>query len=124
MPVLPFLPKLLAKALGQAQLTVPVTLIKVTAGDRRTASPLDGTQPEATSYSCKGFMTKRTALQMAGSSTTEGDRAVAILGASLPDGVEPLPNDRITVEGATHVVVGPVERDPAAAIYTCAVRGQ
>lgn len=121
MPVLPYLPALLANALGGAQLTVDVTLTKVTPGTRSGADPLAGTAPTSTAYACKGFVAEYEARQVDGSIIRAGDRQVIIMGATLA-GVAPAPSDHVTVDGERYVVVR-VERDPAAATYTCQARG-
>ena len=47
-------------------------------------------------------------------------RIVSILGASLPEGIEPDTDDQVTMEGQTYEILA-VKRDPAAALYECLV---
>lgn len=125
------IPKILAKALGKRKdLGVHVmTLTKVTPGVR--TSLIDGTNPVATDYACKGFEdTKRSGYQQfwQNAQTSNTARAqfltISILGATLPAGVEPMAGDRITSNGVVYTIdPNGVARDPVGALYTCTVRG-
>jgi hypothetical protein len=110
------------------------TLTRTTAGTRTPGSLTAGqTSGEAeTSYPCKGFIDSwsdfrlgATAERYGGRSGTlveDSDRKIILLGKSLPDDIDPRPGDMITIEDRVYTIVGPVERDPAGATFTC--RGQ
>lgn len=51
----------------------------------------------------------------------EGSRIVLILGATLPDNIVPRTDDKVTLEGETTTIVGPVIRDPDKATYMAEV---
>lgn len=98
------------------------TLIKVTAGVRTTGSLTGGTNPKKTKKPCRGVIEDYSDGQMQGSLVQVGDRIVLILGDSLPSGIVPQTGDQVTIEGSTFDIIR-VARDPAAASYTCQVRG-
>lgn len=120
------------KYLGPAVL--PATLIKVTPGTRTPGQLTGGTNPTTTSYACRGFIdmqgarTRQDSLasrSQAGSGLTLGGTKVAVLiGDSIANGtVVPEPLDKIVLEGVTYIIPegGKVDRDPAAATYTCEI---
>lgn len=98
------------------------TLIKVTPGTPTTGSLTSGSNPKTSSSSCRGVIEEYDSREIDGTIIYMGDRKVLLLGGSLPSGTVPTPGDRVTIEGSTFDVVG-VKRDPAAASYTCQVRG-
>lgn len=108
------------QAMGQGLL--PVTLTKATTGTRTTGSLTSGTVPSTDDYTGRGFLSDYKDRQINGTSVLTGDRKVSILGASLPTGIVPAAADKVTIEGSTFNIVN-VKRDPAAAMYTCQVRG-
>lgn len=113
--------KLVNDNLGGAVLTV--TLTKKTVGDRTSGNLSGGRSISTTDYSCKGFVDVFEDSQIDGTTVKRGDRKVVILGASLPSGIAPEPDDTITIEGETLEVVGDgVRRDPASATYECQCR--
>lgn len=75
------------------------------------------------SHNCRGFLDTYDSRRFGETTIAQGTRVVVILGASLPTGVVPKPEDRVTIEGSTYVLTGPVVRDPASATYTCEIRG-
>jgi hypothetical protein len=98
---------------------VAMSLVRVTPGTRTTGALTAGTNPSSTTYSCRGFKTSRRRKDP-GSTTSDLVSVVAILGASLPSGVEPRPNDKVVFEGATYIV-NRVRTDPADALWECEV---
>jgi len=98
------------------------TLTKVTYGTPTTGSLTSGSNPKTATYSCRGVIEDYANREMDGTLVLMGDRRVLLLGASLPTAIVPKPGDRITIEGSTFDV-NRVVRDPAAASYTCQVRG-
>ena len=111
---------LVGKQLGKSLL--PLTLTKVTAGTPTAGSLTGGSNPTTADSAARGILDDYRAVQIDGELIQRGDRKVLILGATITPAVVPEPGDRVTIEGATFNVVR-VERDPAAATYTCQVRG-
>lgn len=100
-----------------------LTLIKVTPGTRTGGQLTGGTNPTTASTAGKGFIDDYQDRQIDETVIRRGDRRVLIVGNSLSGGsVIPAAGDQVTIEGATYEIVN-VARDPAAATYTCQVRG-
>lgn len=100
-----------------------LTLIKVTSGTRTGGQLSAGTNPTTANTAGKGFIEDYSERQIDGTTVKRGDRRVVIIGNSLSSGsVIPAVGDQVTIEGATYEVVN-IMRDPAAATYTCQVRG-
>lgn len=100
-----------------------LTLIKITPGTRTVGQLTAGTNPTSASTAGKGIIDDYQDRQINETTIKRGDRRVLIIGNSLSGGaVIPEAGDQVTIEGATYEIVG-VERDPAAATYTCQVRG-
>lgn len=82
-----------------------------------------------TSYPCKGFTDQwrrsnlgSTAERYGGRTGTlveENDRKIVLLGASLPDDIDPQEGDVIQIEGQSFTIVGAIDRDPAGATFAC-----
>ena len=98
------------------------TLIKVTPGKRSASDPTGGVKPTNQPRRAKGFIADYNKRQIDGTIVQSGDRMVILLGASIQGNAIPEPADRIEIEDASYQVVR-VKRDPAAATYTCQVRG-
>src|SRR5690606_13954057 len=107
------IPKLLAKHLGSRKdLGIgPLTLTKVMPGTRDPANLAGGNRPTTMSYPCKGFRdSKRSGYwqfwQNAQTGTTSRAQPVtiAILGGTLPAGVEPMAGDTITRKGVVYTI--------------------
>lgn len=106
-----------ARAMGGGLL--PVTLTKVSPGSRTSGQLAAGTNPTEAQHSCRGM--KDTLRSIRADSIVEDATAVVlILGGTLPAGVVPTVNDKVLVEGNIHTILK-VDRDPAAATYTCQV---
>jgi hypothetical protein len=101
---------------------LPVTLLKVSAGQRDPADLTSGPKNSIKKHNCRGFIQDYTTRQIDGDIVKMGDRKVLILGATLPSGVVPEPDDQATCEGRTYTIKY-VNRDPAAATYECQGRG-
>lgn len=110
---------ILAKQMGT--LVRALTLTRSEPGTRSAADPTAGNNPTETTHSGRGFVDSYKAERIDGTIIQQGDRKVLILAGTLPAGVVPQVNDRITIEGETLTVVS-VERDPASATYTCQAR--
>ncbi len=109
-------------ALVGAEMTKPATLIKVTAGTRTPGSVTGGTNPTTTSFAAQGIVADYSAYSIAESLVKAGDRKVRLFGSTIAGGAVPETNDRITIEGTTFTIIGPVGRDPAGATYICQCR--
>lgn len=100
----------------------PATLIKVTPGTRTALALAGGTNPTQASYTTQGILEIRT-VHDAGDMTRRQKAVITLLGKPLTESsVAPEAGDRVTLEGATYDVTE-VQRDPAAATYTCTVVG-
>lgn len=123
---MPSIPKLIAKHLGSRKdLGVgALTLTKVTPGTRNPANLTGGTNPTMAAYTCKGFRdTKRSAYLVGRELARISDVTIVILGGTLPAGVEPAPEDRITRDGVVYTIAADgVTSDPVGATYTCVCR--
>lgn len=110
-------------AISSAGGVLPGTLTKVTAGTRTPGDIAAGTNPTTVTHPMRGFVDQRTKQRVGGTLAATGGRFISILGASLPEGVEPDPGDGVWLDGETKTfrIVEIVERDPAAALYTVRV---
>jgi hypothetical protein len=114
--------KTVYKATKKAGLLSPMTLIKVTPGTRTPGAVSGGTHPTETSFTCDGIEEDYTAYQLANQLAKVGDKRIRIFGASLKTGTVPEPNDKVTSDGTTYRIIGPVGRDAASACYVCQCR--
>lgn len=110
----------LAREMGPGLL--PVILSKVTNNSRTTGSLTAGKQATYEDYAGRGLIEDYLDKEINGTVVKTGDRKVLILGGSLPVSIVPEVGDRITIESAIYRIER-VMRDPAAAAYTCQVRG-
>jgi len=117
------LAKIINDSINQAGGLVPLTLYSRTPGTRTTGDPAGGTNASEAPASGQGIIEDYEDSQIDGTIVRKGDRRVLIMGDSLPSGVMPQLNDSVEIEGVTYKVVGVPARDPAAATYTCQVRG-
>lgn len=97
-------------------------LIKVTRGTRTSGSLAAGTNPTKKPFGFKGFYDDSRALKLPESLIQRGDRVVVLLGATIQSGAIPEPNDKIILEGEETTIDRIIDRDPAAATYTCLTR--
>lgn len=102
---------------------VQMTLIKDTIGSRDSDNLAAGQSKTTTSHICNGFTSSYKQKDIAGTTIRINDTKISILGASLSDGIFPVPGDRIITENNTYTIQEKgVSRDPAAAKYDCHVR--
>lgn len=111
----------IAEQINQAlgPLVFGVTLVKHTPGTRTNST--GGTNPTTANHVCRGFIDDYNSRRIDGSIIRQGDRVCTILGASLPAGIVPEPNDSVIAESQTRTIVS-VVRDPAGATYECQIR--
>lgn len=101
----------------------PATLTARTPGARDPANPAAGRPQTNTPHPCRAVDVQRMEDYFSGTLAIEADRAVLIVGATLPVGVVPKPGDLITLKGETmYIVNGGVHRDPDEATYICAAK--
>ena len=105
----------------------PTVLTKVTTA--RDPSNPTLTVETRTTHTCRGFTSDRRELNLPETKTKGRVNFIIILGASLPDGVAPEPEDEVqvsdgSIDSSTTFIIatGGVSRDPAGATYTCEVR--
>jgi hypothetical protein len=97
------------------------TLIAFTTGTRTGGQPTAGTNPTSVSYPCKGFIDTQASRDLTGTLVADGGKVVVLIGDTISSGAAaPSLNDHITIEGTTYVI-SVIDRDPAAATYTCQV---
>lgn len=73
-----------------------------------------------TPHKCKGFIDFFADRLIDGSAIKYTDRKIIILGATIPQDVEPNGGDKIIAEGRTYTITeNGVRRDPAGATYEC-----
>lgn len=97
-----------------------VTLSVVTPGIRNPNEPTAGVNSTIVSHIGKGVVLDYEDSEVDGTIVQRGDRQVLLIADTFPN-VVPSTTDRITAEGRTYNVIN-IERDPAAATYTCQVR--
>ena len=101
---------------------LPAQLIKITQAPRNSANPSKKVAPIEVRHKCKGIVGNYRDTVRGGSLVRAGDRKITLIAGFLAEGVVPEPQDQIFIEGDTYTIVGPVNRDPAGATYTCQVR--
>lgn len=101
-----------------------MTLVRVTAGARTAGAVSGGTNPTTTSYRCRGRLgTRKRTVVEGGGLTRVTEQVISLLGATLPDGIEPRATDRITVGADTYTIVadGASNGDGLGAVWDCVV---
>ena len=99
-----------------------VTLIKRTLGAEDPTDLTAGRPITDTPHVAKGFIDTYDSKRFGGTEIAQGTRVIVFLGDSLPSGIIPETEDRVTAEGSTFHLTGPIVRDPAAATYVCEIR--
>lgn len=117
----PFLGVDIAGILAANVQVIAATLIKVTATTRDPSNLSSGTHPVQTSHSARGFVEDYKDGKIDGTIIRRGDRKVTLFAATINPAAVPTPNDQVTIEGRTYIVVA-VTRDPAGATFACQVR--
>lgn len=92
------------------------TLSKFTPGTRTAGSLTGGRNATSADYSCKGFIDSQARRYFDESEVEDGAIFVVLIGDTI--GAVPTVGDQITIEGATYTILK-IDRDPAAATYTC-----
>jgi hypothetical protein len=122
---MPNIAKLVHKALKKQAKTVGLrkaTLLRSVPGARDPDNPAAGTQLTTTSYPCDALIEQATSKNVGDTLVTQAERYIGILGASLPAGVVPIAQDRITLvdlDGVSKTLrlVAPVNGDGVGAMY-------
>ena len=99
------------------------TLTKSTNGTRTAGQLTGGTQPTTATYTCRGFIDRQARRTLDGSLIDNDYVQIVLIGDSIASAAVPEQGDRITIEGATYIVAV-IDRDPAAATYTCSCNVQ
>jgi len=100
------------------------TLTKFTPGTRTGGSLTGGTQPTSTAYACKGFIDSQEVRDVNGTLVDDGTKLIVLIGDTIDGGTAasaPSTGDNITIEGTIYGIEA-IDRDPAAATYSCTVR--
>jgi hypothetical protein len=112
---------IIKKEIGDKVLTDPTAhdaiLIHFTIGTR-TGNLTGGTNPTSTNHDCKGFIDSKNLKDFKGMLVEDGDVFIVLIGDSISPAVVPVVNDQITIESKTYRI-RVLDRDPAAATYTC-----
>ena len=111
---------IIAQEIGPGVL--PATLIVFTPGIRSAIDSTGGTLPTEASVEGRGFIDDYSENEVDGTLVQRGDKKIILIGDTFTGFPVPKPNDKITIEGITFKIVGPVKRDPAAATYECQSR--
>lgn len=123
MSLLDDIPTIIGDAIPAAGLTRDAVLTKLTEGASAPGQTSGSGNPTSTTYTAQGIVVSLNTLQLAGTLIEGVDIAVRLLGATISGGVVPEPNDRITIEGATYVIVPKgVDRGATRATYLCQCR--
>jgi len=98
------------------------TLIKITQGSRTPGSLTAGRNPTTANVACKGFIDEQALRDKNGTLVDDGTKTIVLIGDTIDGGAQaPRTADQITIEGATYNIEA-IDRDPAAATYTCICR--
>jgi hypothetical protein len=122
---MPSIPKLLLRALKPYARTIGMksaTLIRSTPGARTPGLVAGGTNPTTTPYPCQALIEVLTVNTVPATLVQVDDRKIGILGASLPAGIIPSSNDRVTlvdVDGVskTFRLIAPISGDGVGAMF-------
>lgn len=105
-------------ALGSKLL--PATLTKRIQGTRGAVAS-DGLNPTTTTHAARGVVVDYDDSRVDGTLIQRTDRKVMLLGDSIGSRAEPEPDDEITIDGQTYVVIRATS-DPAKAQWSCQAR--
>jgi hypothetical protein len=105
--------------LGGELIVTAATLTKVTPGTRTPGELGAGTNPTSIAHPCEGIVQSFDTGLIDGTLIRREDRRISLLIATLPDGVEPKTSDKITIDGATYVILGVPDRDAAKFMFIC-----
>lgn len=97
-------------------------LTKFTPGARTVGQPTKGTNPTSVAYPCKGFIAKQNVQNLTGTLVENEGVTIILIGDTINGGLSaPAVDDEIVIEATNFAVLG-IDRDPAAATYTCICR--
>lgn len=112
---------IIKKEIGDKVLTDPTahdaTLKHFTVGTR-TGNLTGGTNPTSTNHTCKGFIDSKNLKSFKGTLVSDGHVFIVLIGDSISPAQVPVEEDQITIESKTYWIKV-LDRDPAAATYTC-----
>lgn len=114
--------KIVNDSIREAGGVLDVTLTKIALAEPPEGDLSSGGVVTQATYPCKGFFKVKSATRINRTIAQEGGELVSILGASLPEGVEPETDDFVTIENDTYKIIAVIKRDPAAALYTMEVK--
>lgn len=114
-------PRRFARAMRAAKATKPATLTVVTMGARSSTNITAGRAVTETAVRCRGLVVSWKGSRFLGTEVQAGDRVVHLIATTLK-GNTPKIGDKITIEGVTSRVIV-LDRDGAAAVWMCLVRG-
>jgi hypothetical protein len=110
---------IVADAIGDG--VFDVTIERYVRGDREAGNLTGGRPAEPEEVQCKGFWDDFTGLAPPGIVVETNDRKAVLIGDTIPAGGHPRLNDKITVHedggDISLFCVGPISRDPAAAVF-------
>lgn len=109
---------IVAKEIGPGLLDAVLT--KKTSGTRTSGNLTGGTNPVTTAHTAKGIKQPLTSLRP-DSIVENAVAAVLLIGDTISPVAVPAEQDLISIEGTSYTIVK-IERDPAAATYTCQVK--
>ena len=101
---------------------LPCTLIKITKAARDPSQPSANRVTTETSHSGKGFIEGYSQKRQKNSNVKLFDKKITLIANSFAQKPVPSTSDKIVIEGQTYIISGPIDRDPAAATYTCPVK--
>lgn len=105
--------------LGGELIVTSATLTKFTPGTRTPGAENAGTNPTSVAHVCEGIVSSFDTGLIDGTIVRREDRQISLLIATLPAGVEPKPGDKITIQGATYIILDGVQRDAAKFMFIC-----
>ncbi len=98
------------------------TLTTSTQGTRTPGNLTGGRNPTTTDYSCKGFIDSQEVRDRNGTLVNDGTKLIVLIGDTINGGATaPSTGDSISIEGDLYGIEA-IDRDPAAATYSCTVR--
>lgn len=121
MAILDDMAKLIGNGMKAAGMTRAATLTVITPGTRTPGALSAGTNPTEADAAARGIVVRWRRLMLNATTVQATDRVVLLFGSTIAGGATPKVGDKITIEGVTSRIVD-IERDPAAATYTCLTR--
>ena len=111
---------IVAKEIGDKVLTDAAhsAVLTVFTAGTRTGNLTGGTNPTSTTHTCRGFIDTQDRESVGGTLVDDGEVLINLVGDSISPAAVPKGEDQITIESATYRIKK-IDRDPAAAPYTC-----